>query len=212
MSQIAFDEGQRRYIGAFAARVERRMKSAGARIGPGDVFQELCIAWCKARDTWRSDLQVPFKAYLMRGMQIHINRWVDNEIGFSHLTPMSLDNATVGESDAGLHEVITEKDHVTACDAVESKDAREFVLARLSPRARLFVELLDSPPVFMVDAVKAGKIKAAAAKARGLSVITPNSVTASMVFEFMQADPIERRVIYKELAKMAKMSETSLPR
>ena len=212
MSQIAFDEGQRRYIGAFAARVERRMKNAGARIGPGDVFQELCIAWCKARDTWQSDLQVPFKAYLMRGMQLHINRWVDNEIGFSHLTPMSLDDDTRSrEGNGDLHAIITiaEGDPEAFCAGA---DAREYVLARLSARSRLFVELLENPPQFLVDALQAGKAKAAAAKARGLNIVTPNSVTTSMVFEFMQADPTERGVIYKELAKMAKMSETSLPR
>lgn len=202
MNQIVFDKAQQNRIGAFARRVHYRMSSAGARGASYlDIFQELCIAWCKARDAWKAEFQVPFEAYAMKGMRMHINRWAQSDIDFSHLTPVALDHG-VGEDNGELHEVIAIASDSPA-ETVQVKDTRDYVLARLSRRARLFIELLDNPPQFLVDTVKAGKAKAESAKARGISVIVPNSVTAAMVFGFMEAKPTERTAIRQELDRMA---------
>lgn len=202
MNQIVYDKAQEKRIGAFARRVQYRMSSAGARGASYlDIFQELCIAWCKARDAWKAEFQVPFEAYAMNGMRMHINRWAQQEIGFSHLTPVALDHGVT--EDAGeMHEVITIADGDPETSAI-SADARAFVRSRLSGRARLFVDLLDNPPVFLVDAVRAGKAKAEHARARGIHIVAPSCVTSAMVFDFMAAPLTERTTINKELAKIA---------
>ena len=202
MSQIAYDKAQEKRIGAFARRVQYRMSSAGARGASYlDIFQELCIAWCKARDAWKAEFQVPFEAYAMNGMRMHINRWAQEEIGFSHLTPVALDHGVT--EDAGeMHEVITVADGDPETSFADA-DVKDYVLSRLTPRARLFVALLDSPPRFLVDAVAAGKAKAKHAKERGIHVVSPNNVTSAMVFDFMAASLTERTAINKELAKIA---------
>lgn len=211
MSQVAFDKKQEGYVGAFARRVQRRLSSAGGRVSYQDIFQELCIAWCKARDNWNEEFKVPFQAYLMRGMHDHINRWAKSELGFAHLTPISLDAGSKGADDGQLHEVFS-SDEATPEDNCASQDVRGFVLARLSPRTRLFVQLLDNPPVFLLDAVKAQQAKQEDARRRGIKIIISSRVTAAMVLDFMEASAAERTAINKELAKIADSVHNHQPR
>lgn len=194
---VEFSRDHERYMKAFAFKVRNRAFAAGAAsVQFEDIYQELCIAWCKARDAFSPEYGVPFIAFLSRGMHLHINRWIQDQITEGqHLT---LDQPTTEDGEGVLHEVVPDKAPTPAEFAI-SEDMRQFVYSRLSKRARMFVEFLESPPEFLVEGLKAIRARAEYGRAKGIACIAPKQITASMVFEFMRVDRVERIEIYREL-------------
>lgn len=205
--QIAFTPAHQKAIDNFAWKVWRRAQSGGARsLMLADIKQELCIAWCKARDSWKAEFNVPFGAYLVRGMQLHVNRWVQEEITEGHAA--SLDNET--DEAASLYSAVP--DGVEGQDVLlEAKERKMNMMAKMTPLTRQFVEFLDSPPAFLIEAVKDYQAFKRVAKSLDRDFAAPKGVTAAMVFDFMELYGYERSKIYRELAKLAGRStrETS---
>jgi hypothetical protein len=198
-SRVTYDDVTKRQIGRFARRVLRRAKSAGAAsILIEDIESELMIAWCKARDKWNDSVGVPFAAYLARGMMNHINTWLDGEIGFRNLAPLSLDNSRAGFKN--LHDTVEDETVERIDQKVEEQNIRDVIIPRLSPTTRKFVELLDTPPYFLFEEMSASKARSNYAKSRGIKQsISLNRITAALVFDFMGLALWDRKLVYEEL-------------
>lgn len=206
MATVTFSKDHDRYMRSFAFKVFNRARAAGAAsVALEDIYQELCIAWCKARDSWSADYNVPFLAYLSRGMQHHINRWVQEQIGEGrHVSIDGSAREVEGES-VGLHSAIPDQSE-SAFDAFARIDVREFAMQRLSDRAGLFVSLLADPPKFLVDAVADNRARASYGRdLLQVTTMTPTRVTAAMIFDFMMADHVERRAIYADIQRVSKL-------
>lgn len=193
-------------IDRFARRAHMRLQAAGARgYELGDVVQECAVAYVIAADRWDQASGVPFRAYLARGMQNHVNRWAEKEIGQSLGANVSLD-AELGDGDDGsmtLHEAVGAS-HPTAEDELLASRAREYALARLTPRTKQFVELFDNPPEFLVEALRAEQQKVESGRERGIPGIAANVIGAGLVFEFMGSNRLERARIRAELKDLSK--------
>ena len=187
-----------------AHRVMRRIYNLGTSATIDDVVSELSIAWIIARDSWEQEHGVPFVPFLMRGMIQHINRWVSKEILQHNSAHLDLD-ADIEEG-TNAHDVIADRGEIDAETAAVRSDLRERNLKRLSPVARKFVELLESPPAALVAVLRAQKARAEYARSRGVSMISPTNkrITTSMVFDLMGVTSKERTSISKEIEEIAR--------
>src|SRR5262245_8553728 len=110
-------------IWAAARRVLRRVQAAGGgSIQIEDIFTELTIAGRMAQQRFKPEENpgVPFAAFLQRGMWLHINRWVKEELGEFQIAPFELDapNGNDGEDDEGMHRRIADESVEAPDDAV----------------------------------------------------------------------------------------------
>lgn len=186
---------------SFARRAARRAMAAGSTATFEDILSECGIAWCIARNNWDETQGVPFVAYLMGGVRNHVNRFVDKEITQHNGSHMDLDAEFTEDSDDG-HGIIADSNAVSPEDEILLKDRREKALARLSPRARQFVELIEAPPKCLVDIVNALAERRQFAIERGVNAAgAPKRVMPAMVFRFMGCSRLEQMRIGQELEK-----------
>jgi DNA-directed RNA polymerase specialized sigma24 family protein len=212
--QITFEQHEK-LLHYVAHRVHRRIYSAGGKsVLVEDIFQELCIAWCLARDCWKPEHGVPFGPYLMRGMSNHINRWVDKELRQCHMAPIDLDAELSENGNDTLHDLVADDQAVLPEAAMIEKDTREFVRDPLRWRVRLrkhkpltrnaqkFLDLLESPPPSLLALVRG--LQARAEYGRNTlkipSTFAPKRITGSFILDFMGIeDRQERNAIYHQL-------------
>lgn len=189
----------------FATRVNMRLRAAGARgYELQDIVQECAIAYVVAAEHWNPESGVPFRAYLARGMQNHVNRWANKEIGQCLGASVSLDAPAGGDDEEmDLHGALGAS-QPTPEEMCVKKATREKVMAKLSPRAWLFVQLYESPPAFLVEEHAALLAKAASAREAGRAVFVTNSLSAATVFDFMAASRQERVDIRRELLALSR--------
>jgi len=207
-ADITFTRDHDRVIRSFAFKVLKRAHSAGASsVSMDDIYQELCIAWCRARDAWDAQYGVPFLAFLNRGMHHHINRWVQSQIDNGRCVSLEAPVGGIGEEGTEKHDRIPDENGLAGIEEFELADFKDFVSARLSPRARTFLQLIAEPPQFLRDAVRQGQARASAGRARDINGFAPARVTAAMVFDFMDATNRERVAIYKELRKVIEIAK-----
>jgi DNA-directed RNA polymerase specialized sigma24 family protein len=200
-----------RWLRSFSSKVLRRIRAAGVRaVEFEDIYQETTVGWCLARDGFDPSRGVPFEPFMFNGVKNHINRWVEKQIGFALMTPVSLDNADMTEGDSEIHEVIPDK-----TESIENVIAREsnwrFVLGRVSERAQMFLKLLRDPPQQLVDAHAKILVRASYGRERGITTFCPKEITERLIFDLMEVGVTERKRIKEEIAaaitKMEKISE-----
>ena len=184
-------EDCRRLINSIAYRVFRRVRAAGGRnLGREDITSELMVAYCVARDKYDPMTGVPFLAYLRNGLFRHINRVVEHEL-IEDL------NTTVIEFEA-----LAMSDKTDAPDkTMIERQFYQALLDGIDDRSRLFLELLQSPPRELVEELAAVQALAARSRDRGYARSAPTTISAALVFDFMQADAAERGGINKQITK-----------
>lgn len=202
---ITFTPEHDKIVRGFAYKAWRRAQASGAAsLQVDDVYGELMIAWCVARDKFDESKGVPFGAYLVNGMQVAINRFLSRQIEHGQMESLSLD-FEYGESDdsVNLHNAVADERGLAGVETFERDDARDAVMERLTPKTRAFVELLREPPAFMLHAVKARRARQEFARQIERAP-TPEAdrVTAAMVFEFLELGHFERNRVYAELKRL----------
>ena len=223
-SQTPFSEHEKllRFI---AFKVLRRVHAAGAATAQlEDIFQELCIAWCQARDKWNASHNVPFGAYLMRGMSHHINRWAQRELREHTIAPFDLDqsdSAHTGQIGAkphnglSLHEVIADESHEPIDEALITKDLRDYARnpirwrdMRLSepllPETEKYLDLMDNPPPALIKMISGIQMRAAyGRKQLGIpSASAPKRLTGGLIFDIMGIDPKCRVAVQDQVKRL----------
>lgn len=172
-----------------------------------DIQQELAIAWCVARDKWKAEFNVPFSAYLMRGMKQHIRGWMSRELNQHHLVSFGLDDEMA--SGDTHHDTTADPSAITAEEALIEKDLRSFAHDRLRMRdmrkalsdsALQFLDLLDNPPEELVEILQGLRSRGEFARQAGVPVTpVPSGINAALVFDLMGCSRQERTRIYKEI-------------
>lgn len=195
-------------IRSFSRRVLRRVTAAGSVISLDDIISECSIAWCQARDSWSETAGVPFLAYLRIGMRNHINRWVDKELREHNGSHLEFDAPSGDDGTGSFHDYFADRGAELPDDILELNDRRKKQLARLSPRARQFVELIESPPKALVDILRALKARQEFAIERGIEPSpVPKRILMTLVFRFMGASPREQTQINEELEAKFKLKD-----
>lgn len=204
-ANVTFDQ-HKRLIYNFAWKVQRRMHAAGARtMQLEDLVQELSIAWCVARDRWDESLNVPFTAYLMRGMQQCINRFAKYELREHAVAPFSIDEPL--ESGTSRGDLIPDDSEMAT---LEQKNFRDLVLRLVSSRSRRFLEILESPPREVVEQLDYLRIRAEDGRARGLHSVAPRNLNTGLVFDLLGYSRPERSQVLSEIEMVvSKLSELS---
>lgn len=221
-SQVPFEQ-HRKLLLSIAHRVKRRMYAAGDKsVQLEDIFQELVIAWCKARDKWEPTHNVPFGAYLMRGMSNHINRWVDRELRQRNIAPFDLDAEFSGEEEGTLHDILADEMQPTPEEAVIAMDIRDYAKnplrwrqppagwrqhKELTPNAKKFVELLADPPMAIMQIFHGLQARAEFARKtlKIHSAVGPTRITGSFILDVMGvSDRTERADIYNQVKVLNK--------
>lgn len=195
-------------INRFAFRVQRRIRTLPQGVmSLDDIKQELWIAWCKARDNFEPSRGIPFEPYLRRGMINHINSVIKTQIEkFPEQTfALSLD-AKVGDEDMTLMDVIPSSEKTAESFAEELSNWNKGISV-LSPRAKLFVSILESQPEELLQECLLGGHKKAQAVKVGAPYVNQIRITSQMVFDLMGASTSERRKIVMEVERVgAKLS------
>lgn len=202
MTPITYEQ-YHRFLLKITWRVLRRVRSAGCHsLTQQDLMQEAAIAWLIAKERWNPELNVPFMTYLGRGVMQHLNRFVQKEIDERLMASFELDD-TEEEVSTSRHEIVADPNARTGEDAASHNSVRAFVMRRLSPMARKFVELLESPPEWLYDEVKAIQARAEYGRKRGLCSSAPKGVTAALVMDVLGLPSLERGSIYRELRQVS---------
>jgi DNA-directed RNA polymerase specialized sigma24 family protein len=201
-----------RAVKAFSHRVMRRLVAAGASADLAqDVRQELWVAWCIARDSYREDSPATFMTYLHNGMRMHINTWARSNVNKRHqeVIAYSLDHSGGPDDEEGesLQARIASADP-TPDVAVFEEDRWQKSIALLSPRTRKFIELLREPPACLLAEVRALEAKSSYAKSKGVSMPFANRVTTTLIFDAMGAPRSERLRIARELREVSEYMQT----
>lgn len=192
------------YIKRAAGRFLRRARAAGAStVTVDDIVSELSVAWCMARDGWNPQFNVPFGAYLARGMINHINRFLKKEIGAAQFAPYSTNARFQEDDDTELGDMLASRE-VSQEQFLIEKLSWERAVGELSPRAKRFIELLESPPPELYEQVTALQARAIYARERGIDSFAVKGVTGGLVLDFMGASRTERTAIYKEIKILAR--------
>lgn len=187
----------------------QRALAAGMRgVQLEDLMQEASIAWllaCKSYDPARG---VPFLPFLKRGLQFHINRWLKYEIDECHNASASYD-MTIGDDDsAPVSEIIADARHIPQDEQVSRKQNWTLIASHLSPLARRYIELLESPPPELMAELKAVMAKAERGRAMGLTRFAPVRVSSDLIFRIMGLNNYERAKITKEVQKVIESTGT----
>lgn len=201
MKQDTSWEGNHRFIRWFAAKALRRALSAGVRgVQLDDFVQEATVAWLIAVRHFDPSKGVPFIPYLKLGMQRQINRWLQGEINQCHEASVSLDFTPDDSATPGFKTADKIDNGDLAIDeALIRKDTRDKVLALLTPRARRYLELLESPPPELLEEMKALIAKAQIGRAMGITRFAPVRVSSDLIFKLMGAPNHERQKIHREI-------------
>lgn len=186
-------------IRAFAWRALSRAVAAGSVVELDDVISECKIAWVQASRTYDEANGTPFLAYLRTGMKHHINRWIDRELREHNGSHLEFDRPA-GDDDCDLHGIIADTSAEMPDEILALRDRREKQLAKLSPRARQFIEMLESPPKALYDILTALKKRQEYAIERGLPAApVPRRILTTLVFRFMDCSRLEQTRINDEL-------------
>lgn len=193
-------------VNSFASRALMRVRAAGDHITSlEDLKQELWVAWCLAVENFDAKAGVPFGAYLQRGMRQHINRHIEKHVSRRHdeVTALSLDY-TVRDDD----EEVAFADAVPSADPspdveIEWRSQLEYAMSLMSPRAKLFVSLLERQPPELLEEVRRLQARSDYARERGLPTLSFNRLTAAMVFDLIGASASERVKINHEIRHLS---------
>jgi len=195
-------------IDAFAHKVLRRLHGLGARTQTlDDVQQELWIAWCKACEQYDPTCGASFKTFLYRGMQLHINRYVEKNFERFHdeTIALSLEGSPAeNEDDAMLGDVVPDERELQN-EELEREDMFAYAASRMSPRARQFMTFLKEQPKELLEELRNIEKKGDYAKSSGLSFAVPRRITTAMVFDLMGASRSERHKILEEVAQLGRL-------
>lgn len=182
----------------------RRLLAAGAKsVTLEDVAQEYRIAWFAASRNYDPGRGVPWMPYLINGL-----RQVAHEIVRKYTFKLqeerfalSIWDAKEGDEGAmnGALESTIAGPTVDPVDEIYRKEMLPAILEKLSPRARIFVRLLSDPPEEIYAGVLHMRAKAKHAQQMGLRTAITMTVTASMIFDLMDAGRRERLQIIREL-------------
>lgn len=186
-----------RLMASVAAKAMRRVKALRLdTIQFEDVMSELAIAWCRARDCFDPSLGVPFNAYLMRGMKMHVNAYISREA--SKLRAVSLDRTVGDDDDLDMHDIIPDQSRPIE-EIVGDNQFFQFFVKRLSPRARQYLTLLASPPDELLDINRAIIARTQYANSRGFARFCFHHINSGMIFDFMDVRAAERKRIMDEI-------------
>lgn len=195
-------------IKGFAYKVQRRLLAAGAASHSiEDIEQELWVAWCKAVEAYSPSGGASFKTFLYRGMQMHANRYCENQVTRRHgeVIAASLDQPVGSEDDSGTLAEVIAADEASPEEVVQANDTADYVLKRLSPRARQFINLLKDQPEILMKELRALEAKAEHASQRGLRFSVHRRLTTWMVLDLMDARRDERNRILAEINQLSNL-------
>lgn len=198
-------EDYRRQILKFAHQVLRRLRSMGVNhVDIDDVEQELAIAWVKARDSFDPKHGVPFRAYMVRGMRLEINRWVDRLGRHVEHSPRRLEETVGGSNSSGkdltLGETIGgdfQDNELLFCKNITFEQS----LKNLTATTQLFLQLLANPPKELEKAFLDIQAKAAFAAERGIKSSAPKQINSTIIFDLMGLNRTDRSKVRLELEK-----------
>lgn len=202
---LEYDKAEK-VIKAFSARVYRRIRAAGDHsISYEDLCQEGWIAYAIAVNNYNGEKMVPFMPYFINGMKRHLNRYVDkfferrNEVLAGNLVRNTDDSDGLTQDD--VLDAISSAPP-TQEKALIEKQTYANVMGRLSPRGRIFVRLLHEQPRELLEQVTMIAARYEYGRSKGMASHNSHRLTASMVFDLMDATHSERARIAKEVRQL----------
>lgn len=192
-----------RLLHKFCNQVMRRLHAAAiATFQREDIMQELWIAWVIARKSYDPATNVPFIAYLSRGMRNHINRFIEKHAErFSEQTyAYSLENKpTSGDDDSNHTFSETVPSAFGNTVDVEDNIAWEQAISMMSPQAQIFARILKDTPPEICEQVIHLREKSKHGLSMGFASSEPMRVTSRMVFDLLGCTVSQRRAIIVEV-------------
>lgn len=167
-------------------------------------MQELWIGWCAARDGFDPERGVPFGAFLMRGVKLHINRVIEKhfERTKEFTYALSLNKPMGDEEDTTLESVIP--CHIDTQKKLHEKQSVVFAMKKLKPRARAYLRLLAFPPPELFAEVLKIQEKTKFGRTLGFTQARPVRITNDMIFDLLG---YSRSVRVEVLAEVRKLGE-----
>ena len=196
-------------IKVFSFKVMRRLRAAGEdgrAFSLEDIQQECRIAWIIASQNYQAESGVPFQAYLIRGMRLHINRLIEKQFERRREEAVSLsldaDVSNDGDNSSSLSEVIADESISDITDFEEDQHFA-YVTRKLKPRSLQFIQILREQPAELLREVRSLRDRSDYAReSMGINSPQSNRLAASNIFDLMGANNSERTEILREIRSL----------
>lgn len=189
-----------RWMQIFSRKAFNRAKSAKVKdIDQIDIYHECIIAWCKARDLFKPELGIPFKAYLFKGVKDHVNKFLDKKMTHAHNAGVSIDEDNDEENT--FHDIIP-SDDIPIDQVLIQSDLIAKVTNDLSDLAKMFLGLLINTPEELLNEHEKIMLRNQHACSKGIIKQTPKFITESLVIRLMGLTKRESTLIKQEISEV----------
>lgn len=177
-------------------------RSIGSSLSVEDLTQEFWIVWQRVVEVYDPARGAAFSTVLWKSLRNAALRIAEYHGRRSKIGCVSLDQQNVG-SDHGMIETIS-SDEDSALDQIIQRERTERILAKIDPRLRLIVELLQKPSELMEREIEGLRAKAEYGQSIGATTLPQPRITISMLMELFGLD---RKSQYRFLDQMKEVME-----
>ncbi|WP_342234556.1 sigma factor [Inquilinus sp. OTU3971] len=190
-----------RLIHKIAHKAHRWLLAAGVRgVEFEDVVQEISMTWVMACERFNPELGLQFSTYFYTAAWRNITRTIQGEAGECQATNVSLDATRGEDGDMTIQVAADEED---ADVLIERKQRQREVMRRLSPKARMAVQIVRDPPKELMAEFEQLRERMRYGRARGIAAAVPRDLNLGVVMHFLGYSSVERTRIRKELDGLA---------
>lgn len=201
-------EGSVQYLHKLCNQAMKKARQHRLHLEYDDLFQEASLSFMDCRKTFNPDKGVKFITYLGYAVINRLNRitgdCIKTQMG---LSTISIDNAK-DEDGATLHEQIAD-DQPGAEEMLEREQCLQQRMARLSPVARMVINMTALPPPELVEEFEAFRTRCARERElHNVRSIAPRELNSSFILAHYLPAVIglsltQRRALNLELNRFA---------
>ena len=186
-----------RLVKQCASKGYRRLLAAGCSVDFDDVVGEMNVSYVLASQKFDPTRGIEFTTYLVRTIWQNFNHWADGMCEERHV---SLDTRVGAEDDEtdGMHNLLPSAEPAPD-EAIMRDQHRARITRRVSPITRKVIELLESPPPFLVEELRAYQARSEHARVRGIGSMAPRSMTLGFIIKALGLSATMRKRVYSEI-------------
>lgn len=192
-------------IHKFAKGGYARLMSAGVSIDYEDVFQEMCIGYCKAKEGYKPESGIKFSTYMGRSVINNFNKYAEKELrthfGLGILSVQDLE-LEGGESDA--YEFLdVESEEPTVEERIAAMQEMKLKSRFLTKHAKSVIRELIKPSKKLLDFQQSynDDIKARKASGEITKDTSFKAVSIRLIMAYMNLTAVERTRLRVELKR-----------
>ena len=158
------------------------------------------MTWVMACERFNPELGLQFSTYFYTAAWRNITKTIRSEAGECQAASVSLDAARGEDGDMTIQVAADEEE---ADALIERKQRQREVMRRLTPKARMAVQIVRDPPKELMAEFEQLRERMRYGRSRGIAAAAPLDLNLGVVMHFLGYSSVERTRIRKELDGLA---------